>query len=121
MPISKSHAATSAPGGEARDLCSHRAVLGPGESIADLLVRKNLFTEDDAGIARLPALVGGALWVPALPQSCLARSSGEVGAPLRLRYSREAATRNGNERTGWATSPPGRDCGCGVTRIARLW
>ena len=67
MSTRKPDTAITSPGGAMRGPCSHRAVLTHGESIADLLVREKLFTVDSAGIARLPALVGGALWVPALP------------------------------------------------------
>jgi hypothetical protein len=46
---------------------SHRAALAAGESLADFILREKLFAIDSDGFARLPMLIGGALWVPELP------------------------------------------------------
>ena len=67
MSTQEPRAAPTGPDRESQVPCSHRALLARGESIADLLTREKLFTVDCGGIARLPALVGGALLVPALP------------------------------------------------------
>lgn len=48
---------------------SRRARLLPGESIAAFLIRERLFEIGAEGIARLPALIGGALLVPELPSA----------------------------------------------------
>jgi hypothetical protein len=46
---------------------SRRVTLRCGETAADLLRREQLFAVDSAGIARLPMLIGGALWIPEVP------------------------------------------------------
>jgi hypothetical protein len=43
---------------------SRRATLGPGETIEAFIAREQLFAIDAQGIARLPAVIGGTLWVP---------------------------------------------------------
>src|SRR5262245_33382257 len=46
---------------------SRQAALAPGESIESFIAREQLFAIDAQGVARLPAVIGGALLVPELP------------------------------------------------------
>ncbi len=76
---------------------SRRASLLPGETIAAIIAREQLFAVDPQGIARLPVLVGGKLLIPEIPAFDLiahALASGqrsiEIGETLIVKVSGKA-------------------------------